>query len=85
MSSPALSNVTRFTTDTTETTSSSTSTSTSHFNYAELFDDVVWKEVNLIDIEREWRNELNKIEKVLHLNLYNYHLISISIRTMFKL
>lgn len=52
---------------TSEARTSSNSSATvinANFNYQELFDDVDWSEVNLIDIEREWRNELDQIEKV---------------------
>lgn len=63
--SPALSTVT-----TTNSTISVTSTSASgavsatSFNYTELFDDIDWGSVSLIDIENEWRGELEQIEKV---------------------
>ena len=66
--SPTLSTVT-----TTNSTVSVTSTNTSaaisptSFNYAELFDDIDWGSVSLIDIENEWRGELEQIEKVNYL------------------
>ena len=60
--SPTLTSTTR--SSETRTSSNSTSTSTANFNYQELFEDVDWSEVNLIDIEKEWRNELDQIEKV---------------------
>lgn len=68
--SPNLSTVTHSTAVTTATTSTTSKTTTTSFtsptsfNYAELFNDVDWSEVNLIDIEREWRDELEQIEKV---------------------
>lgn len=75
MSSPALSTTTRSTetdtlsttktTITTNSTKSSAGATIKNFNYAELFEDVDWNEVNLIDIEREWRDELDQIEKVI--------------------
>lgn len=58
--SPTLSTATR----STESRTSSNPSATTNFNYQELFEDVDWSEVNLIDIEREWRNELDQIEKV---------------------
>lgn len=62
MSSPSLSAISR---STEMRTSSSVSTSTNlNFNYEELFEDIDWGKVNLIDIEREWRDELDQIEKV---------------------
>lgn len=35
-----------------------------NYNYAELFDDIDWQAVNLIDIEKDWREELEQLEKV---------------------
>lgn len=60
--SPTLSTTTR--SSETRASLNSNSSTTAHFNYQELFEDVDWIEVNLIDIEREWRNELDQIEKV---------------------
>lgn len=37
----------------------------SNYNYGELFDDIDWQAVNLIDIEKDWREELEQLEKVL--------------------
>lgn len=63
--SPSISTTTRSSdTRTSDSTSTTTTTKTTNLNYKELFDDVDWNEVNLIDIEREWRNELDQIEKV---------------------
>ena len=36
----------------------------SGFNYAELFQDIDWNEVNLIKLESDWRSELEQIERV---------------------
>jgi hypothetical protein len=60
--SPTLSTTTRSSKP--RTSSNSNSSAIANFNYQELFEDVDWNEVNLIDIEREWRNELDQIEKV---------------------
>ena len=35
-----------------------------NYNYGELFEDVDWQAVNLIDIEKDWREELDQLEKV---------------------
>lgn len=77
LSSPALSNAATSETSTSNSNSKSTATATAtaksalnNFNYAELFEDVNWEEVNLIDIEREWRNELDQIEKVLEQEVF---------------
>lgn len=76
--SPTLSTGTR-TSDTNSTPTSSqnpaasSSNPANNFNYAELFEDVNWNEVNLIDIEKQWRDELDQIEKVLFSNLTAFH------------
>jgi len=76
--SPSLSTTTR---SSFSNPSNSTSTTTTNLNYKELFEDVNWNEVNLIDIEREWRNELDQIEKVIALSFIFYDFF----RIMFKL
>lgn len=70
--SPTLSTTTRSSETRTSSNSALTTAATTNanFNYQELFDDVDWSEVNLIDIEREWRNELDQIEKVYKNHLY---------------
>lgn len=63
--SPSLSTVTHSTETTTNSSASKVTTnSPTNYNYSELFSDVDWSQVNLIDIEREWRLELDQIEKV---------------------
>lgn len=68
--SPSLSTTTSIsTTTTTSKPTSNTNISLKankplNYNYAELFEDVDWKEVNLIDIEKDWREELEQLEKV---------------------
>lgn len=48
----------------TTTAGSSTKNNPLNYNYAELFEDVDWQAVNLIDIEKDWREELEQLEKV---------------------
>lgn len=62
--SPTLSSATNSTESRTSSNSKTCSASTAHVNYQELFEDVDWSEVNLIGIEKEWRHELDQIEKV---------------------
>lgn len=57
---------------------------TSGINYAELFQDIDWAEVDLIRLESEWRAELEQIERVSL--AFCCHLISLlCARKMFKL
>lgn len=68
--SPTLSSVTRTTDQSRNSGTSGESSSTSanissNYNYNELFEDVDWSSVNLIDIESDWRHELDQIEQVI--------------------
>lgn len=63
VTSPALSTAS----NSMSTTDSSTTASNNNFvglNYAELFQDINWNEVNLIKLESDWRSELEQIERV---------------------
>lgn len=62
--SPALSNTTGSSDTVLINTTINNTSKTPAIDYAQLFEDVNWNEVNLIDIEKEWRNELDQIEKV---------------------
>ena len=66
VTSPALSTNTAASslTNSTRTASDSTVTPTG-VNYAELFEEIDWNEVNLIKLESDWRAELEQIERVL--------------------
>lgn len=66
MSSPSLSVTTAVTNkSTTESTTTATSAvSYSGINFAELFEEINWNDVNLIELESEWRAELGQIERV---------------------
>lgn len=67
MSSPSLSVTTAVTNkSTTESSTSATSAVCySGINFAELFEEINWNDVNLIELESEWRAELGHIERVL--------------------
>ena len=82
MSSPSLSVTTALTSKTTtESTKSATSAiSYSGVNFAELFEDINWNDVNLIELESEWHAELGLIERV-HFERQNYLFI---LRKMYK-
>lgn len=68
--SPAPSTISAQTASTSQNSAASSGTSgkssalATNINYGELFEDVDWTQVNLIDIEKAWRAELEQIEKV---------------------
>ena len=66
--------------------STSTASNNNNFaglNYAELFQDIDWNEVNLIKLESDWRSELEQIERVI-LGLTKNSLLKIVFRKMCK-
>lgn len=68
--SPTLSQSTAITSTTVTSSSESSATATSTVtaggvNYSELFAEVDWSQVNLLELESEWRAELEQIERVI--------------------
>lgn len=80
VASPTLSNTLSTVTTTTNSSASvssaiaTSSTSVTGYNYAEIFDEIDWGLVSLIDIENEWRAELEQIEKVCN-SFYSFLII----------
>ena len=62
--SPSLSTSNSTSTRTASSNLTKTSSNPLNYNYGELFEDVDWQAVNLIDIEKDWREELEQLEKV---------------------